>query len=179
MAAVVSRYARALADLAMEKHLDPAQTVAELNGLAGVVAQSQELRTVLENPSVPSRQKLAVLDSIVARFGVSRYLRNFVAVVMDHRRIAALPEIARQFALELDSRLGFAEAEITSARELAEEEKRDLTARLEKLTGKKIRPRYHRDPQVLGGALIRIGSTVYDGTVRGQLRRLKEQLAGT
>src|SRR5574341_920539 len=174
MAAVASRYARALADLAIEKHLDPAQTVAELSALADVVAQSQPLRTVLENPSVPSRQKLGVLDSLVARLAVSRYVRNFVAVVMDHRRIGALPEIAHQFALELDSRLGFAEAEITSARELAEAEKSDLTARLEKMTGRKIRPRYRQDPQVLGGAVIRIGSTVYDGTVRGQLLRLKE-----
>ena len=179
MAAVVSRYARALADLVVEKHLDAAQSVAELNALADVVAASHELHTVLENPSVPSRQKLGVLDSIVARLGVSRYVRNFVAVVMDHRRIAALPEIARQFALELDTRLGFAEAEITSARELAENEKRELTERLEEMTGKKIRPRYRQDPRVLGGAVIRIGSTVYDGTVRGQLRRLKEQLAST
>ncbi len=179
MAAVVSRYARALADLVIEKRLDAAQTVAELNALADLVAASHELRTVLENPSVPSRHKLGLLDSIVARLGVSRYVRNFVAVVMDHRRIAALPEIARQFALELDLRLGFAEAEITSARELAESEKRELTDCLEKMTGRKIRPRYRQEPQVLGGAVIRIGSTVYDGTVRGQLRRLKEQLTGT
>jgi len=105
-------------------------------------------------------------------------LRNFIAVLIDHRRVAALPEIARQFELELNERLGLADAEVTSARELSEAEKHALEVRVGQVTGKKIRARYITDSKVLGGAVVKVGSTIYDGSIRGQLEKLKEALSG-
>jgi F-type H+-transporting ATPase subunit delta len=178
MRAAAGKYARALADVAIGHKLDAAKTVEEVNALAALIAGSSELRTVLENPSVGAKQKLAVVDALASRLGVSRYVRNFAALLVDNRRIAAMPEIARQFAAELDDRLGFAQADVTTARDLDDAEKNLLVGHIERLTRKKVRAHYARDPKVLGGAVVRVGSTVYDGSVRGQLQRLKEHIRG-
>ncbi len=178
MRAAAGKYARALADVVVARTLDAAKTVEEVNALAAVIGGSAELRTVLENPSVGSKQKLAVLDALASRLGASRYVRNFAALLVDNRRVAALPEIARQFALELDERLGLAQADVTTARDLDDAEKNLLLGHIERLTSRKVRARYARDPKLLGGAVVRLGSTVYDGSVRGQLQRMKEHIRG-
>lgn len=178
MRAAAGKYARALSDVVVARKLDAAKTVEEVNALAAVIGGSTELRTVLENPSVGPKQKLAVLDALASRLGASRYVRNFAALLVDNRRIAALPEIARQFALELDERLGLAQADVTTARDLDDTEKDLLVGHIERLTNRKVRARYARDPKLLGGAVVRLGSTVYDGSVRGQLQRMKDHIRG-
>jgi len=179
MASATNTYARALADVVMDKHMDPAATLREAQSLAALVAENKELREVWEAPSIPAEQKRGLLNAIVAREGFSREVRNFLAVLIDHRRIPLLEPIVKQFELELDQRLGFTEAEITSARELNLSERQALEADVAKLTGKKVRARYGRDPSLLGGALVRVGSTIYDGSVKGQLERIREKLAGS
>ena len=174
---VFSRYARAFADVVIEKKLDPRTVENELASFVTIVESVPALRTVWENPSVDARQKHAVLDQIIKHLGGSRMLRNFIAVLIDHRRVAALPEIARQFELDLNERLGLADAEVTSARELSDPEKRALEARVAHVTGKKVRARYQTDAKVLGGAVVKVGSTIYDGSVRGRLERLKQELS--
>jgi F-type H+-transporting ATPase subunit delta len=124
-----------------------------------------------------ARQKRRLLDVIAERDGVSKQVRNLVAVLIDHRRIHFLDSIIAQLEKELDARLGFAEAEITSARDLGDAEKRGFETQVEKLTGKKVRTHYGLDPSLLGGAVVRVGSTIYDGSVRGQLERLKEAIS--
>jgi F-type H+-transporting ATPase subunit delta len=109
---VTSTYARALADVVFDQHLDPAKTLQETQSLAALVATSQELRQVWEAPSIPAEQKRSLLDAIVAREGISRTVRNFMAVLMDHRRTRFLEPIVKEFAQELNRRLGFAEADI-------------------------------------------------------------------
>jgi len=99
-------------------------------------------------------------------------------VLIDHRRLPFLPRIVEQFEKELDSRLGFAEAQISSARELGDAEKRALEAQIQKTTGKKVRASYGLDSSLLGGAVVRVGSTIYDGSVKGQLERIREQISG-
>jgi F-type H+-transporting ATPase subunit delta len=118
-----------------------------------------------------------VLDAIVARQGISRTVRNFVAVLIDHRRITFLGPIVKQFEQELNQRMGFTEAEITSAHELNPANRQSLEVQMERLTGKKVRARYARDESILGGAVVKIGSTIYDGSVRGQLERIKQALS--
>ena len=177
MAAVNSRYARAFVDVVSDKKLDPAKTEDELMSIAQMVTETHALRTVWESPSVPAEQKRAVLDQIVKRTGASQMTRNFVAVLIDNRRIAALPEIARQFQEEMNARLGIADAEVTTARELSPDEKQRLEQQISSIIGKKVHARYTRDAKVLGGAVVKVGSTIYDGSVKGQLRRLKEALS--
>jgi|SRR5579863_8329346 len=177
MASVASTYARAFADVVLGAHLDVNRAIAELRTIATLLSESPELRRVWENPAIPADQKLRVLDAIAKRDGVSKQVRNLVAVLIDHRRIPFLDPVIRQLEKELDARLGFAEADITSARPLGDTEKREFEAQVEKLTGKKVRAHYGQDASLLGGAVLRIGSTIYDGSVKGQLEKMKEAIS--
>jgi F-type H+-transporting ATPase subunit delta len=179
MASVVNTYARAFADAVMDKRMDPAKTLAEAQQISALVKGNKTLREVWETPSIPAGQKRSVLDAIVKRAGISQVVRNFVAVLIDKRRMKFLGEIVEQFAQELNQRLGFAEAEITTTRELNADERSALESDLAKVTGKKIRARYDRDGSILGGAIARVGSTVYDGSVKGQLEKIREQLVAS
>jgi F-type H+-transporting ATPase subunit delta len=105
-----------------------------------------------------------------------RPVRNFVAVLIDQDRIALVSEIAKQLEIELNSRSGRVDAEITSARELASDQRAALIAEISRLTGKIILPHYATDEKLLGGVTVRVGSTIYDGSVRGQLQRIRQQL---
>jgi F-type H+-transporting ATPase subunit delta len=177
MASVTSTYARALADVVFDQHLDPGKTLQEAQSLAQLVESSQQLREVWEAPSIPAEQKRSLLDAIVARENLSRPMRNFMAVLMDHRRIKFLEPIVTEFGQELNRRLGFTEVEIISARELGREERNALEAQLENLTGRKVRARYQQDGAILGGAIVKLGSTIYDGSVKGQLERIREAIS--
>ena len=179
MATVVNTYARAFADVVVGSRLDAARTLAEAKQIASFTRESKELREVWDNPSIPAEQKRAVLDAIVQRAGLSRPVRNFVAVLIDKRRTRFLAEIVEQFAHDLNQRLGIAEARITTARSLSPQERSTLESDLSKITGKQIRAQYEQDPSVLGGAIARVGSTVYDGSVKGQLERIRQQLVSS
>jgi len=177
MATVTNTYARAFADVVFSQHLDPDSILREAQLVVALVAESKELRQVWETPSILAEQKRGVLDAIAARAQISRPVRNFMAVLIDHRRVEFLGPIVKHFELELNQRLGFADAEIVSARELSTAERSSLEAELEKLTGKKLRANYSQDLDVLGGVIVRMGSTIYDGSVRGQLERIQEALS--
>jgi F-type H+-transporting ATPase subunit delta len=177
MASVTSTYARAFADVVFDQHLDPAKTLLEAQSVAQLAAGSSELRDVWEAPSIPAEQKRALLDAIVTRAGLSRTVRNFVAVLIDHRRIKFLDPIVKEFEQELNRRLGFVEAQITSARELGQSERSALEAQVAKLTGHKVRARYSQDGSILGGAIVKVGSMIYDGSVKGQLERIREAIS--
>ena len=177
MASVANTYARAFADVVFSAHLDAGRAVNGLRQIALLLAESVELRRVWENPAVPAEQKRRLLDVIAQRDGIDKQVRNLVAVLIDHRRVQFLPRILDQLEKEIDVRLGFAEAQISSARELGSEEKRALESQIEKVTGKKVRAQYGLDPSLLGGAVVRIGSTIYDGSVKGQLEKIKEAIS--
>jgi F-type H+-transporting ATPase subunit delta len=177
MASVASTYARAFAAVVLSAHLDAVRAAGGLREIARLVTESADLRRVWENPAVPAVQKRKLLDAIVQREGIDSRVRNLIAVLIDHRRIAFLDRIVEQFEKELDAQMGFAEAQISSARELADPEKRALEAQVAKITGKKVRARYGLDASLLGGAVVRVGSTIYDGSVKGQLSRIKEAIS--
>jgi F-type H+-transporting ATPase subunit delta len=179
MASVTSIYARALADAVFDSHVDAQQALREAQSIAELVAASKDLREVWEAPSIPAEQKRGVLDAIVAREKISRTVRNFIAVLIDHRRVNFLGPIVKQFEKEIDARLGFAEAEIASAHDLSSADRRTLESQVEKLTGKKVRARYSRDESLLGGAVVRVGSTIYDGSVSGQLERIRQAISAS
>lgn len=176
MAAIASRYARAFADSIFERKQDAQAASRQLHDMLALLQSSQPLREVWENPSVPAEQKCAVLDAIAKKVAMPQLVRNFLAVIIDHRRVAQLAEITQQLDAELNRRLGMAEAEIISARELSAGERSQMEIRIKAVTGKTIRATYKTDSNLLGGALIKVGSTIYDGSVRGQLQRLKEEL---
>lgn len=176
--ALANRYARALVDVVLDpaSALKPEDAVAQLQSASQMVAQSSELRIALLTPAIATSRKRAAMGKLLDELGASRIIKNFIYVVIDHRRIAILDEIREAFELALDERMGFARAEVTSAAALDEGRGARLESELSRLTGKRMRLRFAVDPELLGGALARIGSTLYDGSLRGQLQQLRREL---
>jgi F-type H+-transporting ATPase subunit delta len=176
--AVANRYARALVDVvtASGSQVRPEDAVAQLRAVAEMIAGSAELRTALLTPAIPNVRKRAVMGRLLGEMSVSGLIRNFVYVVIDHRRIGMITEIGEAFEMLMDARLGFVRAEVTSASALDARRSASLEAELSRLTGKRMRLRFAVDSDLLGGALARIGSTVYDGSIRGKLQQLRRQL---
>ncbi|HEV3196304.1 MAG TPA: ATP synthase F1 subunit delta [Bryobacteraceae bacterium] len=178
LSAVASRYASALADVVTAKgsSLGPEAAVAELRSFESVLRSSPELHNALTTPAVPVGRKRAVVGRLADLLKLSRIARNFLFVLIDRRRITSLSEIIQSFEQIVDERLGFARAEVASARELTEPQRAALNAQLERLTGKRIRMHFSVDESLIGGVVARIGSTVYDGSLRGQLASLENRL---
>jgi F-type H+-transporting ATPase subunit delta len=175
LSVVAQRYAAALADVAVE-HNSADAVKRDLAAFIEMFYGTPDLRNALESPAVNGEVKNKVIATIAARAGWNVAVRNFMSLVVDHRRTEILREIEQTFSEELNARLGVEEAEVTSARALSAEEKKELTRALERRTGKKIEARFRESEALLGGAVVRLGSTIYDGSVREQLNRLRQRL---
>ena len=175
MSAVAERYAAALADVALERKSGEAVRK-DLGAFVDTFLASADLRSALESPAVDGAVKNKVISAVAAKMGLNDAVRNFICLIVDHRRTHLLHEILQVFGTELNKRLGIAEAEVTTARGLNEAEKKELLSVLQRCTGKKIEARFAEDANLLGGAVVRVGSKVYDGSVREQLARMREQL---
>jgi F-type H+-transporting ATPase subunit delta len=178
MADFAIRYAHALAQVVDAAKLTAADVQSQLADFGATLSESAQLREVLADPSIPVPQKIKVLDAIVARTGYAKPVRNFLAVLIEHDRITAFAEIAASYASIADDEQGIHHAEITTARDLDESSRNALESKVRSIAGGKLTATYKQDATLLGGAIIRIGSTVYDGSIRGQLARLKETLQG-
>jgi F-type H+-transporting ATPase subunit delta len=176
MSVLSLRYAHAFASVAASSRLDVAAAQQQLDDFSKTLAGSRDLREVLMNPSIANDQKLKVLDAISGRIGMFPQVRNFIAVIMDHQRLAELDEILGEYHAVADEAAGMAEAEITSALPLNGQDRAELEAQVAKLAGGRVRTTYLQDATLLGGAVVRIGSTVYDGSIRAQLQQLKQKL---
>jgi F-type H+-transporting ATPase subunit delta len=177
--AVVTRYAGALVDVvtAETSGVRPQQTIEELRAFDTALRDSHELRTVMLSPAVPPSRKRAVIARIAGQLGFSRVTRNFLYVLTDRRRLDALTEITEQFEILLDERLGFVRAGVVSAAPLDQGQQEALAERLARIAGKQVRVKYGVDESLIGGVTARVGSTVYDGSVRGRLQALERRLA--
>ena len=176
MAAFVSRYARAFADVVAERKLDPATIDAELSDFEATWKGSAELRELFANPAVEAVQKVALLDKMNGRMALAKEVRNLFAVLIEHGRMAQVAEVIAAYRVEAQSRQGIRPVEVVTARALDDASRAKLAAGAEALAGGKIVASFREDAAILGGAVIRIGSTVYDGSLRGRLERLKEAL---
>ena len=176
--ALSTRYARALADSVMAPGtgLDPKQTLVELRTFSAMVRESAELRHVLLSPAVSITKKRAVIARFAEAVPFSRLVRNFLSLVIDRRRSDILTDIADAFELALDERMGIVRAEVKSAAPLSEAQQAELQQQLSRVSGKQVRCDFSIDPALIGGVTARIGSTVYDGSVRTQLHNMRERL---
>ena len=170
------KYAHAFANVAASSGLDVSAAQQQMRAFAETLNGSPELREVLMDPSIPSDQKLAVIDALAERLGLMREVRNFIAVIIDHQRLGEYNEIVSEYHRVADAGQGVADVLITSARALNDDDRRDLEQQVARLAGSRIRVQYEQDPALLGGAVVTIGSTVYDGSVRGQLHGMKQAL---
>ncbi|HXJ05686.1 MAG TPA: ATP synthase F1 subunit delta [Candidatus Acidoferrum sp.] len=170
------QYANALADVALAQGAADA-AVKQLAEFAAAFGVSSELRNFLSSPGVARDAKHGVIEKICSRIGAGKIIRNFLFVIADHQRSHVLPEIVAAFQAVIRRRQGIAEAEISSAVELSAAQKKKFTQTLAKLTGKEIQANYSLDPALLGGAVVRVGDTIYDGSVRNSLNELRARLA--
>jgi F-type H+-transporting ATPase subunit delta len=132
----------------------------------------------MESPAVSPQRKRAVVTQLAKILPLSDLVRRFLFVVIDHRRPALVSEIREAYQQVMDERLGVVRAHIGSARELSGAEREQVRASLARLTGKQVQANFEVRDELIGGVLARIGSTVYDGSVKGQLETLKQRLAG-
>jgi F-type H+-transporting ATPase subunit delta len=174
--AVAARYASAFLDVVTAAKLDTAAIDAQLTDFLATWDGSAELRVFFLNPAIPAVQKVAILDKLNAKLGLIKQLRNLLAVLIDNDRIGQVSEVAETYRRKLQEQSGIRQAEIVTARELSGPERDALALEVGKLAGSRIDASFKLDPSIVGGTVVRIGSTVYDGSVRGRLERLKAEL---
>lgn len=177
LSAVAARYAKALVDvITANKEIDPAAILSQLRSVEELIAGSEDLKNALASPAVAPSRKRAVMKRLLEPMGVDPRVQNFVFVVIDHRRAGQFDDIVDGFEKLLDERLGFVSAEIRSAQELNDGQKASLEQQVSRLAGKQAKLKFSTDPDLIAGVVARVGSTVYDGSVRGQLERLRTKL---
>jgi F-type H+-transporting ATPase subunit delta len=175
---IARRYASALADVVLKT--GETETVKnELKMWEQMIAANSDLQSVFSNPAIAHASKEKVLEGLLAKARPSVTTSNFLRVLLRNGRLTQLKEINERFAAVLEERSGVVGAEVISARELADAQRNDLKANLEKLTGKQVKLGFTIDPSLIGGVVTRVGSTVYDGSVKTQLENLKQELIGS
>ena len=174
---VARRYSAALADVITARG-ESAEVQAEVNAWEEMLTTNPSLLEAFSNPTVPYDQKGKLLEELIARTKVRSTTANFLRLLLKNQRLAELPAVNAKLAEVLDERAGVISAQVTSARPVSDATKVSLEQKLGNLTGKKIRLTYLTDESLIGGIVTRMGSTIYDGSVRDQLRRLGEELAG-
>ena len=174
---VARRYASALADVVLERG-EAREVQDELRTWEEMMNSNPSLREVFRNPTIALEKKRGVLTQLLAIAKPRPTTTNFLKVLLQNQRLTELAEIDRRFEQILDERAGMVAATVTTASAVPAAAQQKLHETLARLTGKKVRIEYDTDPQIIGGSVTRIGSTVYDGSVRTQLRQIKEKMAG-
>jgi F-type H+-transporting ATPase subunit delta len=174
---VARRYASALADVVLPRGEAP-EVQTELATWDEMLQSNANLREVFANPTIALDKKRAVLKRLIETARPRPTTANFLKVLLQNQRLTELSEINRKFAQILDERAGMIAATVTSARAVPQDAQQKLHDQLTALTGKKVRIDFATDPELIGGLVTRIGSTVYDGSVRSQLQQIKEKMAG-
>jgi F-type H+-transporting ATPase subunit delta len=177
--AVAKRYAQALGEVVTKPAagLRPEAVLEQLEGFLGLFESHAELKNILLSPAVPPAKKHAIIKELAVRLGYSEPLRNFLYVVIDHRRLNILDELTAAFRAWLDDRLGIARIEVVSALPVPVEQRAGLVKTFSEITGCEVRAEFREDPAVLGGLVVKHGSRLYDGTLQAQLRALDQAIA--
>lgn len=176
MASSAPRYARAFAEVVQASRLDVPATQQQLRDFADALTSSSELRSFLENPSVEMSKKLKVMDALAARIEMFPQVRNFIAVILEHQRLEEFHEILTQYDEVVNQNAGAVEARVISAHPMGGQDRAEMESQIAKLAGARVRATYSEDPSLLGGAIVEIGSTVYDGSIRTQLQQLRQRM---
>ncbi len=172
---IANRYARALADVITERR-ETNEVVAELSSFARMMAGHGQLRDVFASPVLAIKRKRAVLHELLSRMRLRQATANFLQLLLSNGRLHNLDQMLRALARELDTRANIVSAEITTAREISEQEESRLRDKLRAATGKDVRLQFRTDPAIIGGVVTRIGSLVYDGSIKNQLAQMKQRL---
>jgi F-type H+-transporting ATPase subunit delta len=174
---VARRYANALADV-VTKTGETASVQTELKTWEQLISANNDLQTAFGNPAISQVNKERVLENLIERTRPAKTTANFLRVLLRNNRLTEIGEINEKLTSVLEERSGTVSAQITSARALSEVEKSEMQTNLSKLTGRTVRLNFQIDETLIGGVVTRIGSTVYDGSVKTQLEELKQQMIG-
>ncbi len=174
---VARRYASALADVVLQRG-EAREVQSELREWEQTLQSNSNLREVFANPTIAVDQKRAVLNKLIGIAKPRPTTTNFLKVLLQNQRLTELAEINTKLAQILDERAGMIGATVTTARAVPQDAQQRLQHTLATLTGKKVRIDFAMDPEIIGGLVTRIGSTVYDGSVRNHLQQSKEKMAG-
>lgn len=179
--ALVTHYARALADAVFgaKSGLPPQDAVAQLRSMEALISDSKDLERALLSPAVLKARKQAVLSKLAEDLGLHRIIRNFVLVVVSHRRTKELKAIRQEFEILVDERLGWIPAQIASARELTPAQKEEIERVLGTKLGKFIRAHYNVEPELLAGVRAHVASREYDASLRGKLETMRQRLVSS
>ncbi len=173
---IANRYAKALADVIMER--GQTLTVAdEIKAFAQIVEENSELRNVFASPVIALDRKKAVLNDVLAQMQLRPTTNNFLKLLLKNQRLHQIGVVRTSLLRELDERAGVVSAEVTTARTLAATEQENLLKQLQTATGKQVRIHFKIDPEIIGGVVTRVGSLIYDGSIKNQLALMKQQLA--
>jgi F-type H+-transporting ATPase subunit delta len=172
---IATRYARALADVVAASG-DYRKVLEELEDFQRAYRGSPELKEVFASPAVALPQKMKLLEVIGQRLGESPVTLNFLRVLLVNYRMPLLEEAVQAYRKIANDRMGIVQVTISSASDLSEAERESVAGRFRELTGKQVELEFRTDRELLGGILAQIGSTVYDGSVRGNLARIRERL---
>ena len=172
---IARRYAKALLEIGVQQQTYDALGK-ELDRAADTLRSSPELRNALENPVFSLEKRKLIMDELARRLALSKTVRNFIMLLLDKGRIAALPDIARAHRTLVDEHAGRVRATVISARPLDPMLETRLKTALEKSSGKVVIFEKREDPAILGGLITQLGDTLYDGSVRTQLQELREEL---
>ena len=173
--ASATRYARALLDVAIQEG-DPEKVEQELSAVADLYSDTQELQRALTNPAVPVAAKRGIVEALVAKTQSSPVLGKLFLMLADRNLLVLLPELASVYRQRLMEHRQIDRAEVTTALPLAPEQVTQLEQRLVAATGRRVMMTTHVDPSLIGGAVARVGSTVYDGSIATQLAKMRERL---
>ena len=175
--ALARRYARALLLLGQESD-DVGALLGELDELVELTMSSEELRRVLFTPIHPRAERRGVIHELVDRLGLSREIRAFATVLVDQNRTVWLPEIRDSLRELVEQAAGRVEAQVISARPLAQEEAERLRDALSRRVNAEVRLRLEEDSSLIGGIIAHVGDLMIDGSVRTQLKSLAQSLRG-
>ena len=166
------RYAKAILGL------QPLDRIAnDLRSLAAAMTASEELATLLANPAIRRGDRKKVVDALLDRVDAQPNTRNLIHLLLDGERLPALPSIARELDAMIEAKAGRVSADVVSARPLDSQQIQQITAALERISGKRVDMRRREDPALLGGVVAKVGDVVYDGSLRTQLSNLRDELA--
>lgn len=174
---LAQRYATALFDLARdEETLD--RVASDLDGLVRMMAESRDLRRLIESPVISRADQRQGIGAIAEKAGLDGLTGRFLGVLAEHRRLFALPAIAKAFAVMLAAHKGEVAAEVISAAALGEADLETLRKSIAAFVGQAVTVETRVDPALLGGVVVRVGSRMLDASLRTKLQQLELALKG-
>lgn len=174
--AILGRYARSLTEIVFEENVEP-EVTGDLNTYSEIFRAVPDLLEVFQTPAVPRDSKENLLNQLISKYPVNPLTHNFLRVLLQHNRIGFFQQILDLYLKLVNEHKGIVSARVTTAIALTEQETKNLGAKLSAITGKSVHIDPQMDASILGGVIVQLGSTIFDGSIQAQLAEMKRRLA--